>query len=338
MKQAAILGERRAGLVDAPDPTPKDNWVVVKVHVAPMCTEFKSFVAGRIPAGLGHEAAGEVVAVAQPGRVQVGDRVVAMPLYACGKCELCLSGAHIHCEHVPNFAEFTGQSAGASTMAQYILKPDWMLPRIPDGVSYERAALACCALGPSFGAMQLMGTTVYDTLLVTGAGPVGLGAVVNARFRGTRVLVVESHPWRMERARALGAAAVIDPRDADALQQIRALTGGKGVDCALDCSGTVAAQRLCIDATRRKGKAAFVGECSDDLAIRISPDMIRKGLTLIGSWHYNLNDFPKVMKVIQESPLLDLLVSHAFPMSEIQTAFELQATGESAKVLLKPWA
>jgi threonine dehydrogenase-like Zn-dependent dehydrogenase len=173
--------------------------------------------------------------------------------------------------------------------------------------------------------------------LITGAGPVGLGALVNARFRGAQVIVVESIPWRTERARQMGAAAVIDPRSAEPVEQIKAMTAGRGVDCALDCSGTVQAERLCIEATRRKGKVAFVGECQEELVLRVSPDLIRKGLTLIGSWHYNLNDFPRLMKVIQESPLLDLLVSHIIPMSQIQQAFELQTTGQSAKVILKPW-
>ena len=65
------------------------------------------------------------------------------------------------------------------------------------------------------------------------------------------------------------------------------------MDKAIDCSGVVAAQRLCIDATRRRGQVTFVGECQDDLPIKISPDMIRKGLTLHGSWHYNLADYTR---------------------------------------------
>ncbi len=217
------------------------------------------------------------------------------------------------------------------------MKPGWLLPRIPDDVSYERAALALCALGPSFGAFQSMALSAFDTVLIAGMGPVGLGGVANARFRNARVIAVESIPWRMERAAQLGAAAVLDPRDADILPKIRQLTDGKGVDCALDCSGTVQAQRLCIDAARRKGKVAFVGECNDDLAIKISPDMIRKGLTLIGSWHYNLNDYPLIMQVIQQSPLLDLLVSHIMPMNQVREAFEIQMTGQAAKILLLPW-
>jgi len=337
MKKAVILGNRQAGLVEVPDPQPKEDWVVVKVHAAPMCAEYKGFVAGHAADRLGHEAAGEVVAVAQPGRGKEGDRVVVMPQYPCGKCALCVAGDTIYCEDNIDFAWFSGGGEGSATMAQYLLKPAWLLPPIPEGMSYERASLACCALGPSFGAFNAMGLSAFDTVLITGLGPVGLGAVVNARFRGARVIAVESVPWRVERARQMGACCVIDPRSENPAGQIKKLTNGRGVDCALDCSGTVQAERLCIDATRRKGKVAFVGECGDELAIRVSPDMIRKGLTLIGSWHYNLSDFPSVIKLIQESPLIDLLVSHVLPMSRIQEAFELCASHETAKVILKPW-
>ena len=169
-------------------------------------------------------------------------------------------------------------------MAQYLLKPDWILPKIPDGVSYEHASLALCGLGPSFGAFDAMNLSASDTVLITGLGAVGLGAVANADFHHARIIAVESIPYRAERARLLGAEFVLDPRDPGTLPRIMELTGGLGVDCALDCSGVVAAERLCIDAARRKGKVAFIGECNDSLPISVSPDMIRKGLTVIGSW------------------------------------------------------
>jgi L-iditol 2-dehydrogenase len=338
MQQVVVNGVRQATLVETLDLIPVANWVVVKVYAAPMCAEYKTFLAGTQTALLGHEAAGEVVAVAQPGRVKLGDRVVAMPMYGCGKCALCLSGDYIYCQQQPDFTAATGQTDGRSTMAQYILKQDWLLMPIPDGLSYELGVLACCGIGPSFGAMQSMDVAAFDTILITGLGPVGLGAIVNARFRGARVIAVESVPWRVERARAMGATTIIDPRDEAALAQIMQLTDGRGVDCALDCSGNVQAERLCVDATRRKGQVAFIGECNDELGLRISPDMIRKGLTLMGSWHYNLNDYPKIMQVIQESPLIDQLISHVMPMCEIQAAFELSASHETAKIILQPWA
>ena len=338
MKKAVILGERRAALVEVPDPQPAEDWAVVKVHATPMCTEYKMFVAGRQAQYLGHEAVGEVVAVAQPGKVQVGDRVVVMPQYPCGRCALCVAGDYIHCQDSCDFEAFTGSREGSATYAQYLLKPGWILPRIPDGVPYDMASLALCALGPSFGAFEAMGVDAFDTVLITGAGPVGLGGVVNAKFRGARTIVVESIPYRVERAKMLGADVVLDPRDDAALQQIAALTDGRGVDKSLDCSGAVAAERFCIDATRHKGQVAYVGECGDELKIRVSPDMIRKGLTVRGSWHYNLTLYPQIMQVIQESPVVEHLISHRFPMSEIQQAMEVSASHQCAKIILDPWA
>ena len=131
-------------------------------------------------------------------------------------------------------------------------------------------------------------------------------------------------------------AIVLDPRDDTILDQIKDLTAGKGVDCAVDCSGTSAAERLCLDATRRLGKVSFFGENYGDLTLRPSPDLLRKGLTVVGTWHYNLRHYPRVMQVIQQSPLVNQLVSHVLPMSEIQAAFELSASHETAKVILDP--
>jgi len=165
-----------------------------------------------------------------------------------------------------------------------------------------------------------------------------LGAVVNARFRNARVIGVEPAPWRANRALEMGAETVLDPSDPDILENIRSLTEDRGVDCAIDCSGRVAAERLCIDATRRRGRVAFVGECRDELTITISNDMIRKGLTVVGSWLYNIGDYAKVMKVIRQSPLIDLLFSHQLQRRQLQAGFCLLAQGEAAKIVVDPWA
>ena len=338
MKKAVIVGKRRAEVIDVPNPHAKEDWAVVKVHVAPMCAEYKQFVSGERSEHLGHEAAGVVVEVAQPGLVKVGDRVVAMPLYGCGQCELCASGEYIHCQSKVDFAEFHGSREGSSTMGQYLLKPDWLLVPIPHGMSYAHASMACCGLGPTFGAMERIGVDAFDTVLLTGLGPVGLGGIVNARYRGATVIGVESNPWRAALAMELGAQAVVDPSDRDVADRILELSNGRGPDKAVDCSGAPEAHRLCIDTLRRKGNMAFVGETRSETPIVASRDMIRKGITLVGSWHYNLADAHKLMRIIARSgPALDRLISHTFPLSQVQRAWEVQASGQCAKVLLAPW-
>ena len=335
--KARIVGERQADVVPTSRPEPIDDWVLVKVHASAMCTEYKAWMAGRRMDAIGHEGAGEVVAVDQPGRVQVGDRVVVMPQFPCGTCALCRAGDYIYCEDTIDFAAVHGTREGSTTFAHYVLKPSWLLLPIPDGVTYEQATMAIDGIGASFGGMQAIGVDAFDTVLISGLGPVGLGGVINARFRGARVLAVEPAPWRAALGRELGAEVVLDPADGDLAARIRELTGGRGVDCALDCSGAVAGERLCIDAVRRRGRVAFVGESSKELAITVSPDMIRKGLHVAGTWLYNMSDYEGVMRVIAESPLIDKLISHVMPMSRIQDAFGLLAAGEAAKIVLHPW-
>lgn len=331
MQVVRITGEHRCELAERPTPRAAGGMAAVRITVAPMCTEYKIYASGHPTDCLGHEAAGEVVEIARPGSVRVGDRVVVMPQYPCGVCSLCLCGDFIHCRNnVP-------VRAGAATYAQFLVKPDWLLVPIPDDISTEHAALACCGLGPTFGAMEAMGVDAFDTVLITGMGPVGLGGIINAVFRGARVIAVEGHPYRAELAKALGASAVLDPRDADVREQILALTGGEGVDRAIDCSGAAPAQRLLLDGTRRRGHVAFVGEAGE-LTLHVSNDLIRKGLTLHGQWHYNRRDAPRILEVIRRSrPLLDRVITHTFPMSRVAEAFDLQRTGECGKVLLDPW-
>lgn len=337
MKSVVILGERKAGIIDVPDPRAKEDWALVKIHYAPMCVEVKHFLSGKNPLYLGHEAVGEVVEVAQPGHVKVGDRVAVMPQYPCGKCSYCMSGEYVFCENNYNYMEFTGLPYRESTYTQYILKPSWLLPKIPDHISYESASVYCCAVGISYNAFKAMNLSAFDTVLITGLGQIGIGAIINAKYRGSRIIVVESNEYRRNIAIELGVDAVIHPDDKDAVKKIKDLCNGSGPDCAVDCSGTVAAHRLCIDSVRRLGQVAFVGECYAETPICISPDMIRKGLKLIGIWCYNLNDFPNIMKIIENSPLVSRIITHIFPMSEIQKAFEVAATPERIKIVLKPW-
>jgi L-iditol 2-dehydrogenase len=335
MKRAVITGVKQAMLLDTPIPEPKEDWVQVKVHAVPLCTEYKGWIKGSEYSG--HEAAGEVVKVAQSGKVKVGDRVVVMPGAPCGKCAYCISGEYIHCEHMIDPVEFSGLKHGSDTHVQYLIKQDWLLVPIPDGISYERASLACCGLGPTFGAMENMNVSASDTIMITGGGPVGLGGVINAKYRGARTIMVERIPYRQHKAKELGADLVVDPDDPDLRLKIMQYTGSIGVDACLETAGVIEAQRLCIDVARRRGQIALIGECGEDLAVKSSPDFIRKGIILMGQWHYNLNGVFKIMKVIGESPVVEKLITHVFPMSNVQEALVISASHNCGKIILNPW-
>ena len=264
--------------------------------------------------------------------------MVVQPGFPCGVCDYCLAGDYIHCEHMHDFAHFTGSKEGMFTMAQYILKPDWLLSPIPADVSYEHAGLAICGLGPTFEACDVMRIGSFDTVLIAGLGPVGLGGIVNARQRGARVIGVDNNPYRASLALELGAEVVIDPKDPQAVAKIRDLTRGRGADKAIDCTGIPDAIRLCMDAIRRRGEIAFVGWGTSPAQFTTSVDMVQKGPTFHGVWHYNLASYSRVMEVIRNSPVVGKLITHSFPMRDIQKAWETQVSGKCGKVMLLPWA
>jgi len=337
MKTVKITDKEKAELVEVPEPKAKGEFAVVRIHSAPMCTEYKSYIDGVTGEVLGHEAAGEVVEVDRDGPVKVGDRVVVMPQRPCGRCELCLKGEYIHCQNCLDLAEATGYEYGDGTYAQYILKQDRLLVPIPDDISFDEASMACCGLGPTFGAMQLMDVDSFDTVVITGMGPVGLGGVINAVYRGAKVIAVSRNPYRANLAKQLGAKEIVNPEENNAAQRITKLTEGRGFDKGVDCSGVPERIRLLIDTVRRKGKIALVGE-SGDLTIKVSDDMIRKGLEVYGVWHYNLSDTPRMMDIISQTrPKLNKLITHTFPMSKVEEAFDLQIKGKCGKIVLHPW-
>ncbi|MFD2647055.1 zinc-binding dehydrogenase [Devosia albogilva] len=316
------------------EPRAAGDVVKVQVLVAPMCTEWQQWRAGKASNELGHEAVGVVVDAAHSSRLKVGDRVVVMPHAGCGTCPACAAGEHIHCTEQRDLLAETGSTSGIGCYADTLLKPDYLLHKVPDDIETDYAAMAICALGPSFTAMERMQVSADDTVLISGCGAVGLGAIINARTIGARVIALELNPFRAELARALGAEQVLDPRAADLVDQVRALTGGYGVDAALETSNNEAAPPVVLELVRARGRLAFV-TWSGDLPVK---RITGKGVDIFGSWHWNHERHgDKMMQRVRDArPLLDKLTTHRFAMADVSEAFALQETGRCGKVLLYP--
>lgn len=331
MRAAAITDTGRVEVVEQVRPTATRDLVVVKNLVAPMCTEFKQRRAGVLSESVGHEAAGIVVDAGGSTRVRVGDRVAVMPHYGCGSCEDCLAGDHMHCVRQRDVLAETGQPHGTGSYAQYVLKPDWLLAPVPDDISLKHAAFACCGLGPTFAALQRMHVGALDTLLVSGCGPVGLGAVVQGVVRGARVLAVETHPYRAQLARDLGAERVLDPLSEDVPAVVHELTGG--ADAGVETSGAPTAARTLALAARRRGSVSFISWNDIEL-----PALVPLGLTLHGIWHWNHLTMARAMwdTIRKARPLLDTMLTHVLPLEDVAAAMDLQDTGRCGKVFLLP--
>lgn len=329
-----ITGVCEAQVSERQNPQAAGDVVKVEILVAPMCTEWQSWRAGKPGHELGHEAVGVVVDAASSRRLKAGDRVIAMPHWGCGKCPACLSGEHIHCTDQRDLLAETGSSCGLGGYAQYLLKPDYLLYPVPDDIETDHAAMALCALGPSFTAMERMQLSPGDTLVVSGCGAVGLGAIVNARTIGARVIALELHPFRTDLARALGAEHVLDPRAPDLIEQVRNLTGGHGADAAIETSNNEAAPPVVLELVRARGRLGFVTWSGALPVNRITG----KGVDIFGCWHWNHDQAgERMMQRVREArPLLDKLVTHRFALTDVSDAFALQETGRCGKVLLYP--
>ena len=337
MKQVLIDGPYSTKILDVDKPKALKDWVVVKIRSAPLCTEFKFFKDGVMPDyPLGHEASGEVVEILDESNLKNGDRVVVMPQYPCGNCYLCDSGEYIHCLNTFDIKSFTGIQYGASTLAEYIVKPSWLLPKIPDELTYDEASMICCGLGPTYGAIDRIDLKKEDTVLITGMGPVGLGGIINAKDIGAKVIVTGHNDYRNDLAKKLGADLIINPKKNNALKLIKEFTNGLGVNKSIDCAGSVDSQRLCINVSKRNASIAFVGE-SNSLKVHISNDLIRNGLTMVGVWHYNHNLIDDLMKIsIRNKEKLNSLITHKFEIENINEAFLLQMTRKCGKVIISP--
>src|SRR5687767_2539539 len=124
MKTVVIEGIQKARVIDVPAPHCLDNYSVVRIRSAPMCTEYRKYEKGEYCFNIGHEASGEVFETSSSSNFKKGDRVIVMPQYPCGHCDLCLQGNYIHCENTTDLLKDFGIEYGTGTFAEYIVKPD----------------------------------------------------------------------------------------------------------------------------------------------------------------------------------------------------------------------
>ncbi|MDA1044750.1 MAG: zinc-binding dehydrogenase [Verrucomicrobia bacterium] len=336
MKRVQVTGAKTCVGEGVPEPRVAENYAKIKIHASPLCTEYVQFVKGNVGPLFGHEAAGEVVEVGPLARhVKVGDRVVVMPDSACGACSLCTVGDHIFCQNKKDANVICGSELATNTYAQYCVQQDWLLLPIPDDISYDHGSMACCGVGPAFNAMQSMNVVKTDTVLVSGLGPVGLGAVVMAAYRGARILGLETNPYRIALAKDIGVETIVDPASEDALDQIRALTHGVGADKSVECSSARTAPAFLVEATRPRGQIASIGWGGPMDA----SELVRRGLTYHGCWHWNhQRDGEAMMRTIRGAKdLINKQITHTFPLSQLQEAFETRASGNCGKIVLHPW-
>lgn len=161
-------------------------------------------------------------------------------------------------------------------------------------------------------------------MVIFGLGPMGGAGILVAKALGATVIAVDMIDERLQLAqKELGADYIINGKNEDVVGKIREITGNKGADAALDCSGSPIAENQALDGVRPHGRVAFVGE-SRESTIRPSEQLIRKQVTLMGSWYFPIQEFAEIMEfIVRKNIPVEKLVTHTFALDEAENAFRL---------------
>ncbi|MGH9262443.1 MAG: zinc-binding dehydrogenase, partial [Acidimicrobiales bacterium] len=230
----------------------------------------------------GHEPCGVVAAVGSgvtDKEARVGQRVMDHHYDGCGTCKHCRAGWTQMC--LAGTVVFG--SGGHGGHARYMKVPVSTLVPLPDSLSFVTGAAISCGTGTAWGALKRIKLQGGETIAIFGQGPVGLSATQLALVMGARVIAIDVAPERRKLAQAFGAHEVIDPKAGDVVKAIRDLTHGEGAHKTLDASSAPDARAAAVRAVRSWGTACFVGE-RGQVTLDVSPDLLRRQVTLVGSW------------------------------------------------------
>ena len=340
MQGVILPGNEQVELREFPVPSPGHGQAVVRMRASALCgSDLRAIYHEHLGQGAeryqgciaGHEPSGIVEAVG-PGvrRFRPGDRVVVYHIAGCGYCRDCRAGWMISCAS-PERAAYGWQRDGGH--ADYLLVEASTLIPLPEELSYVDGALAACGFGTAYQSILRTAVSGRDRVAVVGLGPVGLGATMLAAASGAEVIGVDLTPERLELGRQVGAAHVFRA-DEHTAAAILELSGGHGVEVAIDCSGSGAGRRLCLEVAREWGRVAYVGE-GGTVTFEPSPLLIHKQLALYGSWVCGLVEMEALLEFCVRKDLRpEATVTHRFPLSGAAEAYRLFDGGKTGKVVL----
>ena len=349
MKAITFPGNRQLDIIELPDPTPGPGEVVLEIKASGMCgSDLKFYRAIGGPASLGfkassgpvvagHEPSGVVAAVGpgvDPAQAFVGMRAMVHHYRGCGVCPQCSTGWMQLCdEGVKEVYGVTGHGAHA----RYMKAPARTLVELPESLSFETGAAISCGTGTAWGALQRMGLMGQHTIAIFGQGPVGLSATQLAAAMGARVIALDVSPERLARAKEFGAAETINPSTTDdVVGAIKALTQGLGAHLSLDASSSADARAQAVRCVRTWGKACFVGE-GGSVSLDVSPDLLRRQVTLIGSWTFSTVGQADCAQFVAERGVdVDKLFTHRWRLDQGKEAYALFDQQSSGKGVILP--
>lgn len=334
MRASVLLSARELTIEERPVPQPAADEVLVQVGAVGVCgSDVHYFREGKIgdfvveaPLVLGHESGGVIVAVGSDvDAARIGQRVSIEPQRPCGRCRECRVGKYNLCPDMEFFA--TPPIDGAFT--EFVTIQSTFAHDVPDNVSDEAAALLE-PLSVAITSVRKAGVVPGSTVLIAGAGPIGIITAQTARaFGAGEVIVSDLVEARRERALQYGATRVIDPRTQD-LADIEV-----PIDAFIDASGAAPAVQAGIRAVRPAGTAVLVGLGNSEMALPVE-DIQNREINVTGIFRYT-ETWPVAIQLVASGQVdLDSLVTGRFGLDEVEQALESDTDPDSLKSVVYP--
>jgi L-iditol 2-dehydrogenase len=342
MKALLLSQYKHLEIADLPSPTPGDGEVLVRVAACGICgSDIHGYdgSSGRRtpPIVMGHEAAGTIGALGVGvSGFAVGDRVTFDSTIFCGACNNCRRGDVNLCDNRQVLGVSCGEFRRPGAFAEYVAVPSRILYRLPDGLSFSEAAMLE-AVSVALHGVSLAQVSADSTALVLGAGMIGLLTLQALRAAGcSRVFVVDLDPTRLKLACDVGATAVLSS-ETDVVEQVMQLTGGVGVDLAIEAVGRNETVKASIESVRKGGTVVLVGNISPEVTLPLQKVVTRQ-IRLQGSCASS-GEYPRAIEllasgVIQVKPFITAVA----PLEDGPRWFERLYAREPnlMKVILSP--
>lgn len=340
MKAAVFHGNGRGLVVEAwPMPEPGPGEALVRVAACGVChTDLHYLDHGTPtfkapPLVLGHEVSGTIAGLgAGVEGVAEGQRVLLPAVLPCGRCEACRRGRENICED----GRMLGNHVDGG-YAEYLVAPARELVPLPDEIPLIEAAIIADALTTPYHAVIHRGrVTPGDRVVVVGCGGVGLNLVQTAAALGAIVVAVDLVEEKLEWARRLGAMATVHSPSVDRVDKaVRRLVGGPA-DVAFEAVGKAATQEQALACLRTGGRLVLVGYSPEAMSLPAGRVMFRE-LEIVGSLGCRSVDYPRVVELVRQGRLrLAELVTHRFPLEEIDRALDVLRRGEAIRSVVVP--
>lgn len=340
MKAAVFHAPHRPlEVTEVPTPTPGPGQALIAVAGCGLCHTDLHYVDHGVetfkkpPLILGHEAAGTVAALGPgAGGRAVGDRVLIPAVLSCGRCGFCRQGRENLCANLL----MLGNNVDGG-YAEYVVAPVSDLVPVPDGLALERACVIADALSTPYHAVKHRGRVrMGDTVAVVGCGGVGLNVVQCAVVAGARVIAIDVNEERLETARALGAAELIDPRTVERVDKaVRTLTDG-GVDVAFEAIGTPKTIELAFALLKKGGRLCVVGYSAEPVTLSAARLMYYE-LEVVGSLGCGAREYPEIIALVRDGKLrLEPIVSGTIPLADINEGLDRLRRGQGVRWVVTP--